>query len=117
MKERRISKRFGLVSLAEITSLTDKITTNAFVANASETGLGLYMEKYIASGSDVAIKLTYFDQGDKGNEEKRVMEEIDGKVLWIKALGNYFFTGIAFKVLDRKKHKRFMHYLKNRKTD
>ncbi|HLF86501.1 MAG TPA: PilZ domain-containing protein [Nitrospiria bacterium] len=117
MKERRISGRFGLVSLAEITSLTDKITTNAFVANASETGLGLYMEKYIDSGRDVRIKLTYFDQGDKGNEDKRVMEQIDGKVLWIKVLGSYFYAGIAFNVLDQKKHKQFMHYLKNRKKD
>lgn len=116
-RDRRKASRFGLVSLAEITSLADNVVTNAFVANASETGLGLYLDKSIKAGRDISIRLTYFDHDDKGNEEKRVMEDIGGKILWVKELGNYYFAGISFTAIDEKKHKRFLNYLKHRDKD
>lgn len=116
-QERRRARRFGLVSLAEITSPADNVVTNAFVANASKTGLGLYLDKSIKAGRDVLIRLTYFDHDDKGNEEKRVMEDIGGNVLWVKELGNYYFAGISFTAIDEKRHKRFLNYLKHRDKD
>lgn len=117
MRERRRSRRLGLVSLAEITSPSDSAVTSAFVANASETGLGLYLERPIGRGKDVSIRLTYFDHDDKGNEEKRVMEDVGGRVLWVRELGNFYFAGIAFTALDERRHKRFLNYLRHRKSD
>lgn len=65
-------------------------TINAFVANISQKGIGLYSLNSICPGSPITIELMYTDV--TGNPNTNLL---DGEIAWEKRQNNHFFAGVS----------------------
>ena len=103
MAWKRRFKRLSILSRANIRIRGQKARVKAYVANISREGVGLYVHKTLAVGSEVTVILQFVDHSGR-----ELTEKIQGKVLWSQKA---FTAGISLKELSKKEHPRLLTFL------
>lgn len=92
-EDNRIYDRYPFMATINLrcnSPLDENKTLNAFVANISQKGIGLYSSNSMCPGSPISLELTYTDV--TGNMNTNLIE---GEIAWEKKQSNHFFAGVS----------------------
>ncbi len=92
IEEKRLHNRYPFLATASLyskTSLKENKKIAAFVANISQTGIGLYISDAVGPGEKITVEITSTDvTGEK------IVNYIEGMIAWEFRCGNHFCAGI-----------------------
>jgi hypothetical protein len=91
MADKRGARRRHLLGEVKLKPLSGGRWVKAVVTNINSGGIGLYSTGTVKKRDKVSVKLSYLRDG-KPTE----VEEITGKVCWVKSIGNSSAAGIMF---------------------
>lgn len=91
MKSRRKFKRLSIMSIGFLKVNGDKKSHEVYIANVSKGGTGVYMNKSLKVGTEVAITFTQRDI-----ESERRFEDKQGAIAWCSRCGSVYAAGIKF---------------------
>lgn len=100
---KRRYKRLSILSRAYIRIKGQKAGSQAYVANISRGGLGLYISKSLPVGRETTVALRFVNQ-----EGKEIEEKVQGKILWQRGA---FAAGISLKGLKKKESPAIITFL------
>jgi len=100
---KRRFKRLPILAKAEVRIGEDNTLEQAYVANFSRAGIGLYLDKVLPVDGDVTVVLHLVD-----HEGKEFTEKIRGKVAWCK---KSFAAGITLNPLSKREHQHLVAFL------
>ena len=103
MTWKRRFKRLPILARAEVRIGESNTLEQAYVANVSRAGIGLYLDKVLPVDDDVTVILHVVDQ-----EGKEFTEKIRGKVVWCKKT---FAAGIALNPFTKREHQHLVTFL------
>ena len=103
MAWKRRFKRLPILAKAEVRIEEGNTLEQAYVANVSRAGIGLYLDKVLPVDGDVTVILHVVDH--EGNE---FTEKVRGKVIWCKKT---FAAGIALNPLTKREHQHLVTFL------
>ena len=106
MSERRKAKRVIITAIAEVNSPESNSAQEGYVANISDTGIGVFMKQPLKLNSRVEIKMSFYTlTGIKD------VEHIMGKIKRVEPFSNVYNIGIEFDGLNPVKDRELISYL------
>jgi c-di-GMP-binding flagellar brake protein YcgR len=106
MNDRRKAKRVVITAIAEVNDPEKNSVQEGYVANISDTGIGVFMKEPLGISSRVEIKMSFYTM--TGIKD---VERVSGKVKRVEAFSNVYSIGIAFDGLDPRKDSELISYL------
>jgi hypothetical protein len=93
MSDKRQHKRVPLTSFVILTlgDGDDVISLKTFTADISMSGIGLYSDKPVRLDRDVSLAVNFV------GPENLATEYIEGRIIYINRLGDFYFMGIEFR--------------------
>jgi hypothetical protein len=99
-------KRASMMNSAELMLPGDQSATEVLVVNVSHGGLGMYIPKPLAEGTETILRILYSE-----GKSERVAESVSGTVRWCRPMGTWFGVGIEFKYLSPREHAMLLKFL------
>ena len=96
MGGKRRRKRLSIFSRADVRPKGKRALMEAYVANLTQEGVGLYIQESLTVGQKVAITLHFVN-----HEGVEVTEKVEGKIAWCKKA---YAAGVALSPLNKKEH-------------
>ncbi len=100
---KRRYRRLSILSRAYIRIKGRKAGSQAYVANISRGGLGLYISKPLPIGRETTVTLRFVNQ-----EGEEIEEMVHGKILWQREA---FTAGISLKGLKKRESPAIVTFL------
>ena len=91
MRSRRRWRRLSIMALGQIQVKGERKTQEAYVANLSRGGAGIYLHRPIRVGTPLLLSYTFTDRSGQVQQHTR-----HGKVVWCRRFGAVYAMGIQF---------------------
>ena len=92
MKSRRKNRRLTIMGMGSLMVDGDKRAQEAYIANISKGGVGIYLHKALKVGTGVNITFTQTDL----IEGERRFEDQPATIAWCSRCGSVYAAGIRF---------------------
>jgi c-di-GMP-binding flagellar brake protein YcgR len=104
MKNRRQALRMTVMGIVRIALPGDSRTIEAYLANISRGGIGIYLHRKVRVGQKIRITVRL-----KGEWERE--EEIGAEVTWVSRAGDLYMVGVEFERLPKDQYQAVMNNL------
>jgi c-di-GMP-binding flagellar brake protein YcgR len=106
LKDRRRHPRISIMGLLRVILPGDARSREAYLANISRGGVGVYLHKDVKPGQKIAIMLYLKDKAGQEKEEK-----INTRVMWSGPTGDLYMAGLQFEKMAKEKYEAVLKSL------
>ncbi len=99
MKERRRHPRLSIMGLVRVTLSGEPKSREAYLANISWGGIGIYLHKKVQAGQK--LRITVQLKNREGQEEE---DQIGAHVSWSNPIGDLCMAGLQFEEMTKEKY-------------
>ncbi|HUK55218.1 MAG TPA: PilZ domain-containing protein [Nitrospiria bacterium] len=97
MKNRRQNPRLTIMGMVRVRLPGDSKAVEAYLANISRGGIGIYLHKKTRVGEKLRIAVPSKDKDDQE-------EEFGAEVAWISRAGELYMVGVRFESMTKDKY-------------
>ena len=106
MKDRRRHPRLTIMGLVTVTLPGESRSREAYLANISRGGIGIYLHKEVRPGQKIWITLRLKDQEGLETEQK-----IGARVMWSNPIGELYMCGLQFEKMTKERYEAVLKSL------